>query len=163
MPRILEGRDHHLLRTPPPGTSGKSRTPLHSSLLGKRRFGHFRPWSSASSALAGRKWPPAGRGSGGFGAAWEARSRQPERLVRSGVLGRRRRWLVSDWKLVRVRVAWEPVDPGRAGRAGGKDPAASSARPWRAGATVAVPGSVVAAQPSRPAPRRGPRSAGAGH
>lgn len=70
-------------------------------------------------------------------------------------MGRRRRWLVSDWKLVRVRVAWEPEDPGRAGRAGGKDPAASSARPWRAGATVAVPGSVVAAQPSRPAPRRG--------
>lgn len=128
---------------PPPlsGASGKSRTPLCFTLAGERRFGHFRPWSSASSAVAGRKWPPAGRGSGGSGAAWEARSRRPERLVGSGVSRRRRRCLVPDWKPVGVQAAWEPEDPGRAGNAGEKKREPSSARSWRAGARAAVPGS----------------------
>lgn len=97
--------------------------------------------SSASSAGAGRKWPPAGRGSGGSGAAWEARSRRPERLVGSGLSRRQRRWLVPDWKPVGVRAAWKPEDPGRAGKAGGKHRAALSLRLWRAGARAAVPGS----------------------
>lgn len=97
--------------------------------------------ASASSAGAGRKWPPAGRGSGGSGAAWEACSRRPERLVGSGLSLRQQRWLVPDWKPVGVRAACKPEDPGRAGKAGGKDRAALSLRPWRAEARAAVPGS----------------------
>nr|XP_044622352.1 translation initiation factor IF-2-like [Equus asinus] len=85
------------------------RPPLPSAVV--RPFPARRP--SASSAVACRKWLPAGRGSGGSGAAWKAGGRRRER--RSGSRGsRRRRRLVPELEAGRTAGGGgSPEQPAR--------------------------------------------------
>lgn len=124
----------------PGGPSGAVRNLSKAARRGSER--RVRPFparrTSESSAVTCRKWLPAGRGSGGAGAAWKAGGRRRERLWGTRVSHRRwqRRRLVPELEAGRT--------PGGGGpeAARGRDPGAGPRWALAAGAP-GLPGLAV--------------------